>query len=177
MGSNGDSTPRRARSLLYDGAPFDPLHACTSLIPVKPLLPFWTVNLEGLSTFVCDIHSLIQLTYNSEQNCGEPITMRVVVKNQSHVSRRSAPRHFIRSLRVRFYSCLLLKQLECIDHVGSAENWRVLTQICDAEKHVLAFFSQTLYRMPWNWPLAPRLVLSLPQTAQLCAFPGWTRAL
>lgn len=79
-------------------------HAYTSLIPVEPLMPFWTVNLEGLSALVWHTFSL-QLTYNSKQNYTKPITMRMRVKNQSHVSWRSVSRHFIRSLWEEFYSC------------------------------------------------------------------------
>lgn len=82
-------------------------HVCTSLTPVEPLMPFWTVNLEGLSALVWHTFSL-QLTYNSEQNYTKPITMRMRVKNQSHVSWRSDSRHFIRSLWVEFYSCTFL---------------------------------------------------------------------
>lgn len=101
---------------------------------MEPLLPSWTVNLEGLSALVWHTFS-IQLAWNSEQNYTKPITMRMVVKNQSHVSWRSVPRHFIRSLKVGFHSCPF-KQWEFIDHVGSAEKQRVLTQICNAEEHL-----------------------------------------
>lgn len=89
---------------------FSPLtwnHAYTSVIPVEPLMPFWTVNLEGLSALVWHTFSL-QLIYNSEQNYTKPITMWMRVKNQSYVCWRSVSRHFIRSLRVEFYSCTFL---------------------------------------------------------------------
>lgn len=53
----------------------------------------------------------IRLAYNSEQNCTGPITTRMAAKNQSHVSWRSIPRHFIRSfLRVQFHSCTFLNR-------------------------------------------------------------------
>lgn len=91
---------------------FSPLtwsHAYTSLIPVEPLMPFWTVNLEGLSALVRHTFSL-QLIYNSEQNYGiqSQLPWGWGVKNQSHVCWRSVSRHFIRSLRVEFYSCTFL---------------------------------------------------------------------
>lgn len=82
-------------------------HAYTSPIPVEPSMPFWTVNLEGLSALVWHTFSL-QLTYNSKQNYTKPITMRMRVKNQSHVSWRSVSRRFIRSSGEEFYSCTFL---------------------------------------------------------------------
>lgn len=72
--------------------------------------------------------------------------MRMVVKNQSHVSWRSIPRHFIRSLRVKFYAPF--KQREFIDHVGSEEKHTVLTQIWNAEEHLsLIVLLYTLYHL------------------------------
>lgn len=48
-----------------------------------------------------------RLTYDSEQKCTGPITTR----NQSHVSWRSIPRHFIRSfLLVQFHTCAFLNR-------------------------------------------------------------------
>lgn len=112
---------------------------------MEPLLPSWTVNLEGLSALVWHTFS-IRLTYNSGQNYTKPITMRMVVKNQSHVSWRSIPRHFIRSLRVKFYAPF--KQREFIDHVGSEEKHTVLTQIWNAEEHLsLIVLLYTLYHL------------------------------
>lgn len=58
----------------------------------------WGVSLGGLNALVWHTY-LVQLTYHSEQNYTKPITTRTVVRNQSHVSWRSIPRHFIRSLR------------------------------------------------------------------------------
>lgn len=86
------------------------LKPCTSLVPVELLTPFWTVNLEGLSALVWHTFSL-QFTYNFKQNYTKPITKRMGVKNQFHVSWRSVSRHVIRCLRVEFYSCTLTPRI------------------------------------------------------------------
>lgn len=72
---------------------------------------FWAANLEGLSALVWHTFSIYgSLTILSRTVRG-PITTRMAAKNQSHVSWRSIPRHFIRSfLRVQFHSCTFLNR-------------------------------------------------------------------
>lgn len=122
---------------------------CTSLLPVELLMPFWTVNLEGLSALVWHTFSL-QLTYNSKQNYTKPITKRMGVKNQSHVSWRSVSRHFIRSLRVEFNSCTFLTPGIYWLSVFSRKAWGADTDLWCRGAHSLWVFHRILFLALYN---------------------------
>lgn len=94
-----------------------------------------------------------RLTYNSEQNCTGPITTRMAARNQSHVSWRSIPRHFIRSFLAGTIPLMrLFKLWEFIDRTwvwkGKKKTLMLLTRSCSVEEHLSPGHYTTLHAIP-----------------------------